>query len=106
VTRPAVESVVTVEHDGNVTYVVWHRTEPPPRPPVRHEPLADGLSGEEAASVRQVTRHLRRCWRRSQLRRDLRDYAWLIGLLAAVVVGMTAHDHLAQLAHALTGGTR
>lgn len=102
---PAAESVVTVEHDGNLAIVTWHQVEPP-RPPVRHEPLADGRSGEESASVRQAMRHLRRCWRRSQLRRDLIEWGWLIGLLAGGVIACIYSDDIHQLVQVLFGGAR
>jgi hypothetical protein len=95
----------TVERDGNVSYLRRHQTEQPARPPVTGPPAPGTPSREEAAPARRrVT--LRGAWRRSQLRRDLKDCGWLMGLIAGGLICVVYRDELHHLAHALFGGNR
>jgi hypothetical protein len=79
----------------------------------RPEPAVEADSGKPVAAARPIparwsprpVRVARRRFARSQLAADLQEYVWLLGLLAAAVIGAVLFDHLQALAHTLTGGT-
>lgn len=95
-------SVVTVEHDGNVTFVSWHPVEPP-RPPMLPKPLVVGVR----ARTPTARSYLARCWHRSQLRRDLADAGVVIGIAVAVLICVAIWpDEITRAANVLLGGAK
>lgn len=98
-----------IARPDNVVDVDFCSAAPPPAAE-QSNPWRPDPAGEELPAARPVparwsprpVRVLRRRFLRSELAADLRQWAWLVGLMTAAVVLLVAGDHLHAL---ITGGS-
>lgn len=104
---------VLIEREQNVAFIHFLADSPPPEPateddawwPWDGEPVVEAGSGKTSRATRPLparwsprpVRVLRRRFRRSQLAADLRQWAWLVGVLSAAVLVLVAGDYLNRL---------